>query len=710
MSCSAPGRDDLPASTGNGYIGTRVPWKGSGWDTSPVPVECPIAGVYGREDGRDVRVSLPAWSAIAFSDGCGWFGASEEPGWLPRDDERVEDYHQKVSFRDGSVETEMAVVSGRKRRTRWRTIVLPDRFEPHRALVEVEVVPSWSGTLSIVSYFDQRALRLLSSRAVTVGIDDAALTQELEVGGARVVLAALLTAGGERATLSRPAAGTWGEAAIEITIEVEPGRTYRVAKLVGIASSSDTGQHMSEGWQELGARARSRAGAAAELGAERIKRCSTAAWEELWRADLAVPGDREQTRRLRACLFYLLTSVRDDVTWSVSPLGLSSSLGWGGRVFWDAETWIYPALLPFYPKIAAALAEYRVQRAPAAASYARATGYRGMRFPWESATDGSEQGPNPWARYELHITADVGLALWQYYLATADSAWLARAAWPVLVGVARFWASVAVANEDGSYSIRGVMGPDEYRWPVEDNAYTNLAAAAALRIATRAAEVLGETPDGEWAATADRLRVPTIQGGCVIAEDASYDGQQIKQADALLVFYPLGDPALGPLASATLDYYRERADRDGPAMTAAIAGIVAARCGRVTALDDSVRESIEPFLSGPFYQLSETRALGRFTFLTGAGAYLQLFVQGVAGLRWGARMLELAPVLPSAVPALVVRGLRWRGRIVDLEIDRQTTTVTLREGEPMVVSVHDTVGELAMHAPLSVACLPPRAH
>ena len=83
-----------------------------------------------------------------------------------------------------------------------------------------------------------------------------------------------------------------------------------------------------------------------------------------------------------------------------------------------------------------------------AQQHATATGYQGARFPWESALDGTEQIPPPVSvnsegLYEQHITADIALAQWQYYLATGDRSWLADQGWPVISGAAAFWASRA---------------------------------------------------------------------------------------------------------------------------------------------------------------------------------------------------------------------------------------------------------------------------
>ena len=43
-------------------------------------------------------------------------------------------------------------------------------------------------------------------------------------------------------------------------------------------------------------------------------------------------------------------------------------------------------------------------------------------------------------------------------------------------GIATFWASKAVANKDGTYSIPDIMGPDEYHGPVTDSVYCNVVA------------------------------------------------------------------------------------------------------------------------------------------------------------------------------------------------------------------------------------------
>src|SRR5207248_7647241 len=127
--------------------------------------------------------------------------------------------------------------------------------------------------------------------------------------------------------------------------------------------------------------------------------------------------------------------------------------------------------------------------------------------------DGTEQIPPPVSinsegLYEQHITADIALAQWQYFLATGDKSWLADEGYPVLSKAAAFWASRAVLESDGKYHINHVTGPDEENPDVNDEAYTNAAAATTLRDAVSAAQVLGMSAPATWSQIADGLVVP----------------------------------------------------------------------------------------------------------------------------------------------------------------------------------------------------------
>ncbi len=59
-----------------------------------------------------------------------------------------------------------------------------------------------------------------------------------------------------------------------------------------------------------------------------------------------------------------------------------------GHSFWDTETWMYPAVLMFYPKIAKEILSYRIHTSKAAAFNAKLFNCSGWRYSWESAYTG----------------------------------------------------------------------------------------------------------------------------------------------------------------------------------------------------------------------------------------------------------------------------------------------------------------------------------
>jgi trehalose/maltose hydrolase-like predicted phosphorylase len=77
---------------------------------------------------------------------------------------------------------------------------------------------------------------------------------------------------------------------------------------------------------------------------------------------------------------------------------------------------------------------------------------------------GDEVTPS-WAatgQLEQHITGDVALSVWQYWRLSNDVNWLKQIGFPLLYQIAKFWESRVEPDSDGTYSINGVIPPDEY--------------------------------------------------------------------------------------------------------------------------------------------------------------------------------------------------------------------------------------------------------
>jgi trehalose/maltose hydrolase-like predicted phosphorylase len=200
-------------------------------------------------------------------------------------------------------------------------------------------------------------------------------------------------------------------------------------------------------------------------------------------------------------LFYLLGSARAGATWSIPPMGLSNA-GYYGHVFWDADTWMFPALLLAHPDVARSMVMFRYRTLEAAKRNARANGFRGAMYPWESDELGEETTPrfaSQNAHSEIHVTGDVGLAQWQYYQATGDSAWLARYGYRVIRETAEFWVSRAACDTAARRcDIRNVVSVDEGMVGVTNDAYTNAVARRNLQAAAAASRVLGRRPSRKW--------------------------------------------------------------------------------------------------------------------------------------------------------------------------------------------------------------------
>ncbi len=377
--------------------------------------------------------------------------------------------------------------------------------------------------------------------------------------------------------------------------------------------------------------------------------------------------------------------------------GLSSN-GYDGHVFWDAETWMYPSLLAQHPDLAAAMEAYRFNRLPQARAHARATGSAGARFPWESALTGTEQIPPPVSinsegLYEQHITADIALAQWQYWLASGNRSWLTHRGWPVISGAASFWASRATRAPAGGYVIDHVTGPDEENPNVSDEAFTEVGARTTLRDAIAAAHAIGKHAPASWSRIAAGLRVPVSHG--VNPEFSGYGGQLVKQADVTLLDYPWGFRSSAAVERADLNFYVPRTDPGGPSMSDAVSSIESSQLDPTgcQAYVDTER-SYQPFIRDVFHQFSETRTGGAFTFMTGIGGFLQEFLYGYSGLRWHGSDVALAPSLSGPLTGVTLRNLVWHGRTFTVAVRRDGATVTLHSGAPLPISTpsgHTTV-------------------
>jgi trehalose/maltose hydrolase-like predicted phosphorylase len=688
---------------GNGYLGARIPAAGSGFvaaqgvQTWPTFAErfttYPVDGVYAQEPSsfgdKEVLASVPAWSTITFGTGAETFSTSTPASQVSR-------YRQALDLRTGTVTTTGTWTALGGQAVDFATTVVADRQHEHRALVTLALKPLFTGAMTVTSTLDGSAAR--RTLPVDAGTDSGAHRSHVTVStvaiGTTVAEDAVLVpgAGAVQATDAPVGSLATQSAGEQLTFPVVAGRTYEFAKYIAVVSSREA--------KDPAAVAASEASASAAAGVVAESRASAAAWAARWRASIFLPATPALQQVVRAAQFDLMASVRRDGSAIIGPSGLSSD-SYAGAVFWDADTWMFPALLAQQPDLARRIEDFRFDTLGSAKANAKVVAKDGAFYSWTSGPDGSLDkdcygttvaagmvvaDANRSCTTEIHLQGDVALAQWQLYGATGDRAWLKARGWPVLQALAQYWASRAEPQANGRYALTGVQPPDEYQFQVSNEAYTNAVASYALRSATQAARIVGANAPTSWLRIAAGLEasIPFDAKAQMHPEYDGYGGAQVKQADVVMLTYPLGFPMPKQVAINDLDYYAQRTAPAGPAMTDAIHSIDASRLGvpGCSAWTYALR-AYEPYLRAPFDQFSETRppdTISAFDFLTGVGGFLQTFTYGFTGLQLRVDGVHVAPSLPPQLPALTLPGVQWHGRRLTIRETRARTVILLTRG------------------------------
>jgi beta-phosphoglucomutase len=449
------------------------------------------------------------------------------------------------------------------------------------------------------------------------------------------------------------------------------------------------------------------------------------AWRTVWEhSDIEIEGDITAQLAVRYNLFQLfiggctnqgsLDTEPDSV-----PAKTLSGFGYRGHIFWDTEIFILPFFTFTQPAIARSLLNYRYDTLPGARRKASHSGYRGAMFAWESAATGDEMTPkwslssDPYAEpvriwngeREIHISADIAYAVWQYWRATGDDRWMRDRGAEIILDTALFWLSrVEWHEKQQRYELCGVIGTDEYHEDVRNNAYTNrlvqwhlekavvvyewLQEAFPAR-ATELAQQLQLTPAQllSFHTTISRMYIPynpktllieqfegffalqdvnisdyeprtrSIQSALGMAK--TNQSQVIKQPDVLMLLYLLfNTPEFAnrqDILHENWNYYTPRTDiTQGSSLGSSIQALLAAN------LDKSV-DAYEHFMRAALIDLKNTFGNTEDGIhAASAGGVWQAVVFGFGGIQ----LTENGPVAISHLPPNWTRlqfKLNWRG-------------------------------------------------
>ena len=500
--------------------------------------------------------------------------------------------------------------------------------------------------------------------------------------------------------------------------EARRGESITVDKFVGVATSRDTEDPILMAVEHAGS-------------AQSWKSALEAhqqAWEREWdRTDIQIDGDDEAQIAIRFNLFQLLIAApRHDNRVNIGAKTLSG-FGYRGHSFWDTEIFMLPLFIYTAPHIARNLLDYRYERLPAAREKARANGFEGAQFPWESAGTGEEVTPT-WVPHfsergtlvriwtgdiEIHISADVAYAACLYWKVTGDDSWFIEKGAELVLDTARFWASRAEwdANEN-RYEYNDVIGPDEYHDHVDNNAYTNHMARWNIQTAldvldwlkthapskaeelTQQLELNLERLD-KWNEVLSRMYLPTREDG-VIEQFEGYfqrrevdlaaleprhisaqvlfgiegcnETQVLKQPDVLMVQYLLRNQFTDEQVQINYDYYTPRTDHTyGSSLGPSIQAIMACEVGKP---DDAY----EHFIRAVRADLRDVRGNARDGIHgASAGGTWQAVVFGFGGLRISEAGWTMEPRLPRHWKRLSFK-FYYRGEQQVVELVNPTKT------------------------------------
>jgi trehalose/maltose hydrolase-like predicted phosphorylase len=495
-----------------------------------------------------------------------------------------------------------------------------------------------------------------------------------------------------------------------------------------------------------GGGARNKIDLARQLGWRGVLAEHEAAWASRWQcSEVKVDGDAFAQKALRFAIYHLNSAANPaDEHVSIGARALTGD-DYRGHVFWDTEIFLLPFYILTWPEAARALLMYRFHTLDAARTKSAGMGWRGALYAWESADTGIETTPEYaigpdrqivdilCGKQEQHISADIAYAVWQYWQATRDDAFLRDAGAEILFETGRFWSSRARPEADGRHHIRGVIGPDEYHEHIDDNAFTNVMARWNIRRALDVATLLRKRWPKIWTSLSSRLGLndseleqwrkvaETMATGLdpktglfeqfagfftleeidlaayagrsvpmdvVLGRERTRQSQVIKQADVVALLGLLPEEFGGETAAKNFLYYESRCDH-GSSLSPAMHGMVAARLGYSDVALGYFRQTAA-------IDLADTHAaIDGGVHIAALGGIWLMAVFGFAGVSLQNDGVAVDPKLPANWRSLSFR-LQWRGRHLKISIDQteQRFEATLEAGKPMMLVVSNEPQEL----------------
>jgi hypothetical glycosyl hydrolase len=541
---------------------------------------------------------------------------------------------------------------------------------------------------------------------------------------------------------------------VEGSLNVEKAQTVTLEKVSNIFTSRDKAYDNSEYTLE-----KLRENSLSNLKEESVKGYdalfseSVAEWVKRW-GQMEIRVDSEDSfdqLAIRFAHYHLITMTpAHDNRFGIAAKGLSGE-GYKGHSFWDTEVFILPFFIYTYPEIARGLLKYRFNTINGARKKAKDNGYEGAMYPWESAFTGEEVTPvwgavdivtgkstKIWSGFiEQHITSDIAYAVWQYYKITGDQEFMDNYGYEMLFETATFWTSRLEWNEEfNRYHINEVIGPDEYKEHVNNNAFTNHMAHQNIELAisyynelkNNHKELFNQLNSKlqldkavqKWQDKINKIYLPTPrEEDMVVPQDDTYLQKEIidltkyknqthvgsifedynleqvnniqvsKQADIMILFYLLENKFSNEVKRANWNYYEPKTLHDSSLS-------LSSHCILACDMDDrelayKLFQQASRIDLGPNMKTSDH---GMHT--ASIGGIWQSVVCGFGGVRMLGGKLRIDSKLPPKWNGLAF-PFYWKGDRLEVEVTNNGLTVTnaTKNNSEIELSVHGTEYKLS---------------
>lgn len=339
---------------------------------------------------------------------------------------------------------------------------------------------------------------------------------------------------------------TVGQAYNIILKEREPATFY---KFVGIASTDKF-----ENPEEI---ARESQESARQDGWDALVQETATAWAEIMPSELVddftdpVTGELPHNPDVQVLqitsvvnAYYLLQNLMPEGSGlndeSISVGGLTSD-AYGGLRFWDADYWMAPGLNIAFPNFSKQISNLRVKQFDQALDNAAFNSLPNgsALYSWTSGRYGNCTGTGPCVDYQYHLNPDIVFNMIQEFNVTKNETAFAPAR-RVIDAIAIAMSSLLKFNETAQkWDIRNSTDPDEYANNVNNTAFTLASISTALKIANDLRIEHGEPLNETWQEQANNVNIAVFESGITLEYSTMNNSAAVKQADIVLMTYPL---------------------------------------------------------------------------------------------------------------------------------------------------------------------------